>query len=244
VNTARLRIFTPAAELPFAGHPTVGAAALIARLRAPEVLARGGLVVVLEEEVGVVRCEVGARGGGGHVRFEAPQLPTRGDAAPDVEMLARALNLVPSDIGFGRHAPSVFSAGVEILFVPIASRAALDRAEPDASALARVLRTARVAYLYTTDTVEESAAVHARSFPNGVGIVEDPATGAAAAAFAGVAHAFEAPEDGEHEFVIEQGFRMGRPSRIIVGSRIETGRLVAVSVAGQAVGVMSGELEL
>lgn len=245
VNTARIRIFTPAAELPFAGHPTVGAAALLARLRAPEVLARHGVVIALEEEVGLLRCEVASReGGAAFARFEAPLLPARGGEPPGADTIAEALGLAPSDICFRSHRPSLFSAGVEFLYVPVASRAALDRARPDPLRFAAALGSARGAYLYTTETEAESSAVHARSFPNGVGIAEDPATGAAAAAFAGVAQAFEAPEDGEHEFVIEQGYAMGRPSQIILGSRIEAGRLIGVTVAGQAVGVTSGELEL
>lgn len=244
VNTARIRIFTPAAELPFAGHPTVGAAALLAGLRAPDVLARHGLVIALEEEIGLVRCEVASRAGAAFARFEAPRLPVRGGEPPCADIVAEALGLSPSDIGFRSHRPSLFSAGVEFLYVPVVSGAALDRARPDPARFAAALGSARGAYLYTTETVEESSAVHARSFPFGVGIAEDPATGAAAAAFAGVAQAFEAPEDGEHEFVIEQGYAMGRASQIILGSRIEAGRLVGVTVAGHAVGVMSGELEL
>jgi trans-2,3-dihydro-3-hydroxyanthranilate isomerase len=245
VNTARLRIFTPAVELPFAGHPTIGAAALIAKLRAPEMLARHGVVVALEEEIGLLRCEVvlGADGVA-LARFSAPRLPERLGAAPQAAVLARALGLAPQEIGFGRHAPSTFSAGVEFVFVPVASRDALSRARPDPILFPEALGSALGAYIYTRETIEEGSAVGARMFASGVGVGEDPATGSAAAAFAGVAHAFEAPEDGEHEFVIEQGFEMGRPSRIILGTTIESGRLSGVSVAGQAVGVLSGELEL
>jgi trans-2,3-dihydro-3-hydroxyanthranilate isomerase len=245
VNTARLRIFTPAVELPFAGHPTVGAAALLAKLRAPEMLARHGIVIALEEEIGLLRCEVvlGADGVA-MARFSVPRLPERVRAAPEAAQIARALGLSPQDIGFRRHAPSVFSAGVELVFVPVASREALRRARPDPSLFPEMLGPALGAYVYTSETVDEESAVGARMFANGVGIAEDPATGAAAAAFAGVAHAFEAPEDGEHEFVIEQGFDMGRPSRIILGTTIASGRLAGVSVAGRAVGVLSGEIEL
>jgi trans-2,3-dihydro-3-hydroxyanthranilate isomerase len=245
VNTARLRIFTPGVELPFAGHPTVGAAVLLATQRAPEMLTRHGVVIALEEEIGLVRCEV-VRDASGAVlaRFDAPRLPVRGAPAPHAAPLAQALGLEAEEIGFGRHIPSSFSAGVELVFVPVRSRAALDRARPDPAAFPALLGERIGAYLYTSETVDPSSAVCARMFANGVGIGEDPATGAAAAAFAGVAHAFEAPEDGEHEFVIEQGYAMGRPSRIILGSRIEAGRLVAVTVAGHAVLIQRGDLDL
>lgn len=245
VNTARIRIFTPASELPFAGHPTIGAAVLIAQTRAAEMLARHGVVVTLEEEVGVLRCEVlEGRDGAALARFAAPRVPARAGDAADVETLARAVGLDVEDIGFGRHAPSVYSAGVEIVFIPVKSRGALDRARPEPATFASAMGASLGAYLYTRDTVEASSAVHARMFPNGLGIGEDPATGAAAAAFAGVAHAYEAPEDGEHELIIEQGYKMGRPSRIILGLSVEAGRLAGVSVAGHAVGVFRGELEL
>ncbi|MBG0810194.1 PhzF family phenazine biosynthesis protein [Methylosinus sp. H3A] len=245
VNTARLRIFTPLRELPFAGHPTIGAAILLATLRAPEMLTRNGVVIALEEEIGLIRCEV-VRDASSAIlaRFVAPRLPVRGERTPDAASLARALGLSAEEIGFGRHLPSSFSAGVEFVFVPLSSRAALDRAGPDPATFAAVMGDAVGAYLYTSETVEPSSAVCARMFANGVGIGEDPATGSAAAAFAGVAHAFEAPEDGEHEFVIEQGYAMGRPSRIILGSRVESGRLAAVSVAGHAIEVQRGDLDL
>ncbi|MBU3888906.1 MULTISPECIES: PhzF family phenazine biosynthesis protein [Methylosinus] len=245
INTARLRIFTPLRELPFAGHPTIGAAILLATQRAPEMLTRNGIVIALEEEIGLVRCDV-VRDASRAIlaRFTAPRLPVRGAWSPEPAPLAKALGLESEEIGFGRHAPSTFSAGVELVFVPIRSRAALDRARPDPAAFAALLGERIGAYLYTSETVEPASAVAARMFANGVGIGEDPATGAAAAAFAGVAHAFEAPEDGEHEFVIEQGYAMGRPSRIILGSRIEAGALVAVTVAGHAVEVQRGDLDL
>lgn len=245
INTARLRIFTPLRELPFAGHPTIGAAILLATQRAPEMLTRNGIVIALEEEIGLVRCDV-VRDASRAIlaRFTAPRLPVRGAWSPEPAPLAKALGLESEEIGFGRHAPSTFSAGVELVFVPIRSRAALNRARPDPAAFAALLGERIGAYLYTSETVEPASAVAARMFANGVGIGEDPATGAAAAAFAGVAHAFEAPEDGEHEFVIEQGYAMGRPSRIILGSRIETGALVAVTVAGHAVEVQRGDLDL
>lgn len=245
INTARLRIFTPLRELPFAGHPTIGAAILLATQRAPEMLTRNGIVIALEEEIGLVRCDV-VRDASRAIlaRFTAPRLPVRGAWSPEPAPLAKALGLESEEIGFGRHAPSTFSAGVELVFVPIRSRAALNRARPDPAAFAALLGERIGAYLYTSETVEPASAVAARMFANGVGIGEDPATGAAAAAFAGVAHAFEAPEDGEHEFVIEQGYAMGRPSRIILGSRIEAGALVAVTVAGHAVEVQRGDLDL
>lgn len=244
-NTARLRIFTPTSELPFAGHPTIGAAVLVARTRAADVLARQGLVITLEEEVGVLRCEVLEHGGGApFARFAVPRTPVRVREAGPIGDLARSVGLAAEDIGFGVHAPSVYSAGVEYVFIPVKSRDALDRAQPDSGLFSSAMGASSGAYLYTSETVEETSAVCARMFANGLGIGEDPATGSAAAAFAGVVHEFEAPEDGEHERIIEQGYKMGRPSRITLGLSVAEGRLAGVSVAGHAVGVLQGEFDL
>jgi trans-2,3-dihydro-3-hydroxyanthranilate isomerase len=244
VNSARLRIFTPATELPFAGHPTIGAAILIAQMRAGEMLARHDLVVVLEETIGTIRCEViKGRGGATFAQFAIPEAPRKIKATPSPVALARAFSLEPADIGFARHAPSIYSAGLAFIFIPLRSRAAVDAARIDATEFS-ALTDVSGAYLYTNETVNSASAVYARMFPRGLGISEDPATGSAAAAFAGVAHEFERPEDGDHEFFIEQGHKMGRPSRITLRMTIEDGRLASVQIGGQAVRVSEGTLHL
>lgn len=98
------------------------------------------------------------------------------------------------------------------------------------------------AYLYTADIDDPSGGVHARMFANGVGIDEDPATGSAAAAFAGVAVEFERPSDGAHEIVIEQGRKMGRPSRITLRMAVAGGRLSGAHIGGCAVRMSEGTL--
>lgn len=245
VNTARIRIFTPSRELAFAGHPLIGAAALIAETRAGEMLARYGVVVVLETEIGPVRCEaLQGRSSASFALFAAPKSPERIGDGPGLDLLARALALQTDDIGFDGHAPAVYSAGIEFSFVPVKSREALDRARCDLATFADAMGSARGAYLYTRETEDAGSAVHARMFANGLGFAEDPATGSAAAAFAGVACEFEAPEDGEHELVIEQGHKMGRPSRITLRMSVEGGAPTSVHVGGHAVRVAEGALDL
>ncbi len=102
MNSARVRIFTPSRELLFAGHPTVGAACLIGHLRAPDILARQDLRVVLEEEIGDVVCLVRRRNGRALAAdFQIPRLPERLDQAPPPSAdIARSLGLAPDDIGF------------------------------------------------------------------------------------------------------------------------------------------------
>ena len=137
VNTARLRIFTPAQELPFAGHPTVGTAVLLAERRAPEMITRHDLAVVLEEEIGTVTCTV-RRGPGGVTRasFALPRLPELLPDRLDPHAVAAALGLEPAAIGFADHAPCKATAGVPFAFVPLAGRGgAAPRAPPRLSAV-------------------------------------------------------------------------------------------------------------
>ncbi len=243
VNSAALRIFTPARELPFAGHPTVGAAALLAHLRAPQLLAAQDLRLVLEEKVGDVLCIARHRRGQALAAyFHLPRLPQSAGAAPSAAELAESLGIEPADIGFGAHRPTVYGAGVDFLFVPIAGAAAIAKASPDRTHWG--VDGGPGVYLYTRETIRAGAAYHARMFASGWGIREDPATGAAASAFAGVVMEFDKPADGEQVVVIEQGVEMGRPSVIALGLEVEGGALRSASIGGSAVLIAEGTIDL
>lgn len=243
VNTARMRIFTPGRELPFAGHPTIGAAVLLAHLRAPDLLAHQDLRVVVEEDVGDIVCVARHRKGQPMAAyFTLPRLPEAVGEAPSSEALAAGLGLAPADIGFDDHRPTQYSAGTPFVFVPIASLAAIGRARPNLRLWGE--GGAPAVYLYTNEVVDSGSACHARMFASGWGIVEDPATGSAAAAFAGVVMQFERPGDGAHMFVIEQGLEMGRPSFVSLGLDVENGALGSATVGGSAVIVAQGSIDL
>jgi trans-2,3-dihydro-3-hydroxyanthranilate isomerase len=243
VNTAALRIFTPARELPFAGHPTVGTAALIAHLRAPDLLAAQDLRVVLEEQIGEVVCVARHRRAEAMAAyFTLPRLPAPAGEAPPADVLAERLGLEAADIGFRNHIPCVYGVGAPHIFVPVASLAAMARARPlkypwGADGGPSV-------YLYCAETVRPDSHYHARMFAGGWGVVEDPATGSAAASFAAAVAAFDAPADGEHMLIIEQGFEMGRPSLISLGLEIGGGALRAATIGGSVVIVSEGKLRL
>jgi trans-2,3-dihydro-3-hydroxyanthranilate isomerase len=243
VNTAALRIFTPARELPFAGHPTIGSAVMIAVARAPEMLGRGDLQIVLEEEVGPVRCNVRRKGNGYFASFGFPALPFTVPGAPDVADAAAALGLTASDIGFDRHRISRYSCGTPYNFVPVSGLDAIARAAPDLARFRKVFGEMG-AFLYTRETKGADSAVHARMFAPQFGIIEDPATGSAAAPFAGVAKEFEEPEDGVHTITIEQGFEMSRPSLIHLTMDISRGKLTAGEIGGSAIIVAQGTIEI
>jgi trans-2,3-dihydro-3-hydroxyanthranilate isomerase len=257
VHTARLRIFTPAQELPFAGHPTIGAACLIAQLRAPDMLGRQPLRLVLEEQVGAVVCEVLRWQGSMRASFVAPKQPELTGALADRAAVAVALGLDEAEIGFDRHEPVLASAGLPFAFIPVRSLAALNRIAPDFSRFAAAFQLERpAAFIYTRETADPANHVQARvlvhspskdgrlATPYGLGVHEDPATGSAACAFAAVAVQFERPEDGEHTIVIEQGFAMGRPSQIALTMQVSDGALVETSVGGACVKIGEGFLSL
>jgi trans-2,3-dihydro-3-hydroxyanthranilate isomerase len=242
---ASLRIFTPARELPFAGHPTVGTAVLLGLFdHGP---GHGTLAFGLEEAIGLVPCAVEILGEGrGQATFSLPRLPWSEGAPASNAAIAAALGLPESAIGFDTHAPTIYSAGNAICFVPLADAAAVANARV-VHALwedAILPKGHGDAFIYTRETQEAGASFHARLFSTSFGIPEDPATGSAVAAFAGVVMEFDKPGDGEHELVIEQGYEMGRPSQITLGLTVEGGALKRATIGGHAVVVSEGALRL
>jgi trans-2,3-dihydro-3-hydroxyanthranilate isomerase len=241
-HEASVRIFTPGKELPFAGHPTIGCAIALAEKRH----GRGenkDVLLVLEEQIGPVRCGVKiAREGASFAEFTAPRLSTPAGDDPSIDATAEALGLSPADIGFEAHTPSLFSAGVPFAMIPVASLEALARVKP-APDLTRLLGVGDI-YVYTRSEPSAPHAFRARMFAPEMGIVEDPATGGAAAAFAGVLARFEDLPDGWHTLPILQGVEMGRPSLIGLEIHIEAATLAGTRIAGKAVLVTRGEISV
>ena len=248
-HSARVRIFTPAAELAFAGHPTVGAAVLLAELRASAAGSPHGAdsLVVLEEKIGIVRVGVRLRlGSASFAEFDAPRLPEETGQLAPIDRLAAAVGLIPAEIGFENHRPTRFAAGNAFAFVPVSGLDAMARAEVQPQHWASAFGGQGLvgAFLYTRQCVHATSAFHARMFGPDFGVTEDPATGSAAVGFAGVAHHFDGLPDGTHKRVIEQGFEMGRPSLITLSLAIERGRLDTVRIGGHAVRVSEGTIEV
>lgn len=240
---AGLRIFTPQRELPFAGHPTIGTAILLGLLDREG--APGAVAFGLEERVGVVPCVVEVESAdAGHARFRVPVLPSALGGGREAAELAWVLGLEPAEIGFGRHVPSRHSAGVAFDFVPVASLDALGRARPNPEAMNQVFGPEPPPlYVYARAPSHERR-FRARMFAPGLGVREDPATGSAAAAFAGVLMQCEPLGDGEHAFTLGQGYEMGRPSEIGLQVTLRGGALAAAEIAGAAVVVAEGRLRL
>lgn len=244
VHAGRARIFTPQQELPFAGHPTVGTAVLLGIERAGGA-AGSEVMLVLEEKAGPVRCGVTVRSGSvGHAVFDAPILPKPLQAALPADRVAEALGLTASELGFENHAACAYGAGVSFAFVPVRDLAATGKARPVAAAWQAAFGDLLGAFVYCRDATNASRHFHARMFAPGAGIVEDPATGSAAAALAGVIARFDQPPGGSHRYVIEQGFEMGRPSIIGLEIDMDGGEPAAVRISGDAIIVGRGTLDV
>ena len=235
-NTARVRIFTPGYEMPFAGHPTVGTAVALAKAR--------GLAgpLKLELKAGVFTVDVKLSENGGFAEFKNPNLPRENGAAPSADAIEKALSLPPGSIDTGDHKPRRAGAGVDFIYV----RSSLEnvRAAKVNSAAWEALGLDEVVgvYLYAEGGEADDASWHVRMFAPGAGVMEDPATGAAAAGFPGQIALSQNLEDGGHRWVIEQGFEMGRPSRINATVSVENGAVSSVRIGGEAVFVQKGQI--
>lgn len=245
IHTAALRIFTPSRELPFAGHPTVGTAVLLGLERAAGGMGNAEMVSVLEETIGPVRCGVTIRSGSaGHAVFDLPRLPVAAATpAPGKDAIAAALALMPNEIGFENHHPATFDAGVPYVFVPVRDREAIARASVNPAAWAGAFGKV-AAFLYCRETVDSSHHFHGRMFAPAMGIAEDPATGSAIAALAGVIARFDQPPGGSHHYLIEQGYEMGRPSLIGLEIEMDGGAVAEGRIGGEAVLVARGSLDV
>lgn len=245
-NTAKVRIFLPAAEIPFAGHPTIGCAIFLAE-RKYKPGCSFETEVRLEENAGLVPVKVSRIGDVPRAIFTAPVVPFfAGLPQPQVTDVAQALGLNPADIGFGNHVPQVVDAGPRGLLVPIASREALGRAkpiEPHWSAMVQGIGTS-LGYLYTPGGDHPATSYRARMFAPTSGVPEDPATGGATVMLAAQLLQSETLGDGSHRWQLEQGYEMGRPSNLTLEADVRAGKLAAVRVAGQAVPVTSGVITL
>ncbi len=235
-HTARVRIFTPRRELPFAGHPTVGTAFVLASLQPT------ASDLVLEENVGPIPVHI-ERDGGRIVRctFTTARLPERIEArAPPRAALADMLQLDAADIA----APGeVWSCGVPYLMIPLASANSLLRAQLDLTRWRDTLSGFVAHEVYPIAQIDEST-LQVRMFAPGAGVAEDPATGSAAAALAGWLVRQAPDRSGTRRWTVLQGEAVGRPSRIELEADVRDGAVRAVRVGGASVMVSEGTLRL
>lgn len=228
-HTAKVRIFLPTAEIPFAGHPTIGCALH---------LANGAAAVTLEEVAGLVPVTLTDS----MAEFTAPILPTTLTAPQDAALLAAALGL--TEAALGPHAPGHFEGGPAFLYAHLKDADALAKAhivEPAFTQLVGQTGGKGAIYLYA-DTPD---GLRARMFHPHGGIAEDPATGSATALLAGQLNANGAlPKTGTTPVQITQGVEMGRPSALRLTIDTDAGAITAIRVAGQAVKIAQGQIRV
>jgi trans-2,3-dihydro-3-hydroxyanthranilate isomerase len=238
-NTARVRIFTPVRELPFAGHPTVGTAFVLATLGT---IARETRDIVFEEGVGPVPVSIEREGQRvTRCTLTAAQLPKQPAAtAPSREVLASMLSLEQKDVLEGAEC---WSCGLPFLVVPVPDLAALGRCIPNEAIVRRSLADYPTQAVYPVAR-EGSESWRVRSFVPHQSIVEDPATGSAAAAFAGWLASRAPRGESTLRYRLNQGVEMGRPSELAVEIDRAGGKVSAVRVGGTAVIVTEGSMQV
>jgi trans-2,3-dihydro-3-hydroxyanthranilate isomerase len=243
-HDAQVRIFTVRSEIPFAGHPNVGTASVLAT-QAATPPAR----LLFEEKAGLVPVEI-LTGQGGVIGAEltAPQ-PLKRLTQMSAEQAAACLSLSAADVKADRHPPQIASVGLPFLMVELCSREALRRAKPDAAAFGKIFPCdgSDAVYFYTRDVPagEQPLDLQARMFhPGASGLSEDPATGSATAAAAALLADLDDTRDGELTLRIGQGVDMGRPSLLLTRVRKQSGTIVSAHVGGGCVHMMEGTFRL
>lgn len=243
-HDAQVRIFTVNREIPFAGHPNVGTAFVLATL-ADKPPAR----LLFEEAAGLVPVEIRTEQGRViSTELTAPQ-PLKRMSQLSADQAASCLSLSAGDVKIDRHAPQIISVGLSFLAVEITSREALRHAKPDAAAFAKTFPCdgSDAIYFYTRDVPagEKPCELQARMFhPGASGLSEDPATGSATAAAAALLADLDSMRDGELKLSIGQGVDMGRPSLLLTRVRKQNGAVASIHVGGSCVQMMEGAFRL
>ena len=241
----RVRIFTPGKELPMAGHPTIGTAFALAH---EGLITNGRPKVVFGLGVGPVPVALRWTEKG-LVFAEMTQLrPTFGPPIAAVDAVAAALGIDAAEITSTGVPVQQISCGVPFLMVPLASRAAVDAAGLDRTGLSHLCNALGVGsievFLFSTERAADGATAYSRMFAPGLGISEDPATGAASGPLGCylVRHGLVAPADAAR-IVSLQGVKMGRPSRIHIAIDGTPDSITGVRVGGEAVYVGEGTVK-
>ena len=242
-HDAQVRIFTVNYEIPFAGHPNVGTAFVLAT-QAPNAPAR----LKFEEKAGLVPVEILTEEGRVvGAELTAPQALKK--LTPfSAEQAAACISLTATDIRTDRHPPQIVSVGLPFLVVELTSREALRRAKPDAAAFAKTFPCdgSDAVYFYTRDVPPaEACDLQARMFhPGSSGLSEDPATGSATLAAAALLADLASERDGELKLRIGQGVDMNRASLLLTRVVKQNGAIVSAHVGGACVQMMEGTFRL
>ena len=229
-HTRKVRIFTPTTEIPFAGHPNIGTAFVLA-----ETGALGKEIpdtVLFEEKAGLVSIEIQANlDSPTSFELKAPQVLTLQEF-PAIRSVAKALSLRENEIVVTTHAPTVASVGLPFLFVEVLDLSVLSQVRIDMAGFDRLLVEGAVPYVHVYTPKTGSTDIQARVFAPLDGVAEDPATGSANCALAALLSHYRSERDGEFSWCVFQGIELGRRSVLRIRARKENGCVVASWVGG------------
>jgi trans-2,3-dihydro-3-hydroxyanthranilate isomerase len=242
-HTRHVRIFTPVREVPFAGHPNVGTAFVLASAGEFGEI-KSSLTVTFEEEGGLVSVAIHEAGGKvASCELTAPQALSFGKTLP-VELVAAAISIDSKDIVTKTHGPQVASVGLPFIMVELRDRSVLERVRISMSGFEALAAQDVMpdVYLYTRGT--DGFDIRARMFAPLSGVPEDPATGSANCALAGLLAHYSEDSNGSFSWRIAQGVEMGRPSTLIARAEKKDGVVQTTRIGGATVLVSEGMIYL
>jgi trans-2,3-dihydro-3-hydroxyanthranilate isomerase len=242
-HTRHVRIFTPAREIPFAGHPNVGTAFVLASAGEFGEI-KSSLTVIFEEQSGLVSVTIQEAGGKvASCELTAPQSLSFGRTLP-VELVAAAISIDSKEIVTKTHGPQVASVGLPFIMVELRDRSVLERARISMSGFEALAAQDVMpdVYLYTQGS--DGFDIRARMFAPLSGVPEDPATGSANCALAGLLAHYSQDANGSFSWRIAQGVEMGRPSTLIARAEKKDGVVQTTRIGGAAVLVSEGVIYL
>lgn len=243
-NTAKVRIFFPTAEIPFAGHPTIGCAIYLAEKQFNSEI-DFETEIRLEEVAGLVPVKVTRKGGDISAQLTAPVIPFEISCElPSNTNAAKALGLNVSEVGLTGHIIASHQGGPTFLYVPLANKEAVSKAAICDPYCSQMIIKAKAGGLYAYWFDKNTNQIHARMFDPVSGIMEDPATGSASAILASQLKAADVLNEGKNDFTLFQGYDMGRPSDLSLEVDFKNDTVLAVRVAGSAVPISRGEIRV
>ena len=244
-HDSRFRIFTPAVELPFAGHPTIGAVAVLVAHQRLKVTGSQG-EFICEEGVGPVAVRVDASGKLPFVQLTAAKQPEFRESEVTDSDIATVLGLGDNDIGSAKFQIESVSCGVPFTIVPVRSLEAMSKIRLQRAAWEKhvAFRWAPNIYAFNSECKSVESHFHVRMFAPALGVDEDPATGAAATAFGGYLARYQSEASENWSWRLEQGLEMGRPSEIFLTVSRDHSQQLTICVGGYSVVVSEGKFNV
>jgi trans-2,3-dihydro-3-hydroxyanthranilate isomerase len=242
-QTRRVRIFTPSTEVPFAGHPNIGTAFALATAGELGPI-DPSITVTFEERAGVVPVSIHRREGQPiWCELSAPQRLSLGKTI-SARSLAAAVSLASDDVVTTTHAPQVVSVGLPFLVAELKDRAALERARINPDGFDGLIAEGVVPDVHLYTHTADGFDIRARMFAPRDGVPEDPATGSANCALAGLLSHYHGAADGSFRWRIAQGVEMGRPSVLEARAEKREGVVAGTWIGGASVLVSEGVIEV